>query len=216
MNKIIAILGDLYSLTYLTMNLVFFKRSLATFVILFWFLLGSYTGAAGLIYEEHERKELDIEQIEKLRESEGKKEKKVRLNNISFKNHERAELYLEEINTNRIFGWIIQAPSFLILVISSCGLGAFGGLINIVSTIAFKGIPLEKTQYFVLPFLGFILGIVVLAISYLLPAILVTENDLQIRQTTLMCFSLFTGLFSHSFLIWLESRFGTYLKSKNQ
>lgn len=198
------------------MKFVFLKKSIAILAILFWFIVGSYTGAAGLIYEEHERKESAIEQMEELRESAGKIDREVKLGEITFKNQERAELYTEEIITNQIFGWILEVPSFLILVISSCGLGAFGGLIQIIRSVAFRGVPIEKTQYFVIPFLGFILGMVVLAISYLLPAILITDSDLQIRQTTLMCFSLFTGLFSNSFLTWLESKFGNYLKTKNK
>lgn len=192
------------------------KQLIASIVILFWFLLGMYTGASGLIYEEHERKELEIEQLEKAREKEGIVERKVKTESgISFQNKERAELYNEELNTMTFFGWIVNAPSFLVLVISSCGLGAFGGVIHLIRIISAKKVAPYDTQFIVIPFLGFMIGLVVLAISYLLPAILITDNDIQIRQTTLMCFSLFAGLFSNTFFSWLETRFGSFLKTKN-
>lgn len=194
----------------------YLKQVVASAIILLWFLLGTYTGAAGLIFEEHERKELEIKQIEKAREAEGKKEKSVKSEDgIKFKNQERFELYCEEINTMKLFGWILNAPSFLILVVSSCELGAFGGVIHLIRDISFNRIAPYDTQFLIRPFLGFMTGMVVLAISYLLPAILITDSDIQIRQTTLMCFSLFAGLFSNSFYMWLENRFGTFLKTKN-
>lgn len=185
------------------------KKILAIFVTFFWFALGSYTGVAGLIHDEHQRQQNAIEES-------GDPGTHVVYDGIEFTSQSHLLTYLNELKGDRLFWWTDAVPELLMLAISSCGLGAFGGVISIVRLVAFKNVPIEETNYIALPFLGFLLGMVILAISYVLPALIVSDSDLEIRQTTLMCFSLFVGLFSKSFLIWLEITFGNYLKKTKE
>jgi hypothetical protein len=181
------------------------KKLAAVLTLFFWFALGSYTGVAGLIHDENQRKQNAIEES-------GHPGTEVEYDGIEFTSQSHLLHYLNELKADNFFWWTDSMPELLMLAISSCGLGAFGGVISIVRLVAFKDTPVEETSFIAIPFLGFLLGMVILAISYVLPALIVSDEDLEIRQTTLMCFSLFVGLFSKSFLIWLEITFGNYLK----
>jgi hypothetical protein len=184
------------------------RKAVAIVITFLWFAMGSYTGVAGLIHDENQRKQNAIE------ESSGSGEH-IEYDGIEFTTHGHLLHYLNEMKADYFFWWTDYMPELLMLAISSCGLGAFGGVINIMRLVAFKKVPIEETSYIAIPFMGFLLGMVILAISYVLPALIVSDENLQIRQTTLMCFSLFVGLFSSSFLIWLELTFGNYLKKTN-
>ena len=178
----------------------------ATFFILIWFAFGFYVGISGIIYEENKK-------LNRLKEQVISNEK-VEYHGIVFNSKERLDTYIEEIKIINYFSWITKVPELIILVFSSCAFGAFGGLIRIIRQISFEGLKLHETHFIAIPFLGMLLGIAVLGISYLLPTILIAEGDIQIRQTSLMFFSLFTGLFSKRFLNWLEDLFKKYLKEK--
>lgn len=181
------------------------RKILAIVITFFWFALGGYIGVAGLIHDENQRK---LNAIEESTEP----DMKVEYDGIKFSSQSHLLHYLNELKADHYFWWTDSMPELLMLAISSCGLGAFGGVISIMREVAFKQVPIEETHYISIPFMGFLLGMVILAISYVLPSLLVSDENLQIRQTTLMCFSLFVGLFSKSFLIWLEITFGNYLK----
>jgi hypothetical protein len=185
------------------------RKTLAIVITFFWFALGSYTGVAGLIHDENQRKQNAIEES-------SEPHNHVAYDGIEFSSQAHLIHYLNELKADNYFWWTDSMPELLMLAISSCGLGAFGGVISIMRLVAFKQVPIEETHYIAIPFMGFLLGMVILAISYVLPALIVSDEDLQIRQTTLMCFSLFVGLFSKSFLIWLEITFGNYLKKNTE
>jgi hypothetical protein len=185
------------------------RKTLAIVVTFCWFALGGYIGVAGLIHDENQRKLNAIEES-------SDPGTHVEYDGIEFYSQSHLLHYLNDLKADNYFWWTESMPELLMLAISSCGLGAFGGVISIIRLVAFRQVPIEETHYISIPFMGFLLGMVILAISYVLPALIVSDENLQIRQTTLMCFSLFVGLFSKSFLIWLEITFGNYLKKNTE
>lgn len=207
--------------------LIWLHRILGTTALLFWFLIGIYFGVSGLVYGE-EKKDLnavvtlnsettDSGKIKKEIIDDGDVEviQKYIYDGIIFTDRGLVDEYIKAKQLNSMFTWLADFPELIILVLTSCALGAFGGVIRIVRQITFEGKKIEDTKYITIPFLGLLLGMVVLGISYLLPTILTVNDDIQISETSLVFFSLFAGLFSQSFLTWLDSKFQAYLTQNN-
>ena len=124
--------------------------------------------------------------------------------NINFKN--LAALRRErEVERIRSFSpWIESLPEPLSFVLASLSFGCLGGVLA-----AFRKILVQRgaidLSLLGLAFLSSFNGLLVLGISYVVPAAL-TANKVEIRPLTLLFLSLFAGLFSDYFFEWADKR----------
>lgn len=195
-----------------------FKKILASSILLIWFLLGIYFGTAGLIYEE-QAKEInsivDFTHMKSNASSNGNTlTQKFVYDGMTFESKEKAQAYIAADKLYHTFAWLDKIPKFLTLILTSCALGAFGGLISIIRIITIEKIPVEETQYISIPFLGLLLGMVVLGISFVVPNLLTANKDIELSHTSLVFFSLFVGIFSKDFMLWLDKRFRRFIEEK--
>ncbi|TRX49696.1 hypothetical protein FNH22_26890 [Fulvivirga sp. M361] len=188
-----------------------------------WLLFGLYFGLAGILYadltEEKEfiggsnqvKKEVQLPPgVTKGIDSLGNAY--YEMNGVKFTSLEKIKLRGQEEAAESVFNWYKTLPNKLILFITSMALGGLGSLISLVKKLALENARIDDLRTFWHPMLGALIGIIVLGISYLIPIIITTESEVEIRATTLIFLSMFAGMYSKEFLAFLESRFSNYLK----
>lgn len=114
--------------------------------------------------------------------------------------------------TMDFFKFIDMFPSLLLLVITACSFGLLGGTIKIIRDTVFNSIPISETKYVLVPLLGLLSGLIIFALSYIIPIVLVSGEN-EVRKTTLMFLSLFAGIMVDKFYFWLETLFNKLFKS---
>lgn len=186
--------------------------ALAYLAFAFWLGFGLYFGLAGVLYTD-----LAEEKAAVITESLNAQGEKVFVyDGINFSSMEKARVYRDEMAATGMFSWFRSLPSKLILFLTSMALGGLGGVIGVVKQVALANKNILELKPFWSPMLGALIGLLVLGISYLLPVLLTTTNEVEIRSTTLIFVSLFAGLYARQFLNFLESRFSNYLNKLNE
>jgi hypothetical protein len=103
-----------------------------------------------------------------------------------------------------LFAWTYNLPASLPLFITAIAFGILGGIANVV----YKAIggEVQTTQRLVLkPLFGGFIGLMILGISYVLPAVL-TVNEDKVRPISLAFLCLYAGAFSNHVYLWLEDK----------
>jgi hypothetical protein len=166
-----------------------------TIILLLWLSIGLYFGIGGL-----SRAKLD-ETLEKLEEDKielTKNKINVSYDGLTFETKYELNYYLEAESIETSFPWATRISSFMGLIFTSFSFGLIGSLISIIKEVVFQNLEINRTKYISYPLLGILTGLVVLGLSYLLPTILI-ENQNQLRPITLMFLSLFAGMFCEKF-----------------
>ena len=199
------------------------KSVLSYISLAFWLLFGLYFGLAGILYaditEEKEFISRTSNQQHEIKIPPGVIQGVDSAGNTyyesdgaRFSSLEKLVLYENEEAAGDLFDWYDDLPDKLILFITSMALGGLGALISLVKKLALEGARVDDLKTFWHPMLGALIGIIILGISYLVPIIITTQSDVEIRATTLIFLSMFAGMYSKEFLTFLESRFSNYLK----
>jgi hypothetical protein len=173
-------------------------KIIATTAVTLWLLLSIYLGAGGITKLENNNllkktlADTDTTQVV--------------YKGINFKNKNELIVTLEQEQMSIIFPWLDSVPSFLAYLITACAFGMLGGVINLILQIFREGKNVEEVNYFSLPILSCLSGIVVLGLSFVLPTVLFKEGA-EIKPTGLMFLCLFTGLFAKQFYSGVEKIF---------
>lgn len=173
----------------------------------FWLILGLYFGLAGILYADLMEEKTST--IQQQTTSEG--DAVYMYDGVPFSSYEKAQMHQQEQDAQGLFKWFTYLPSKLILFITSMALGGLGGVIGMVKELALTKVKIVDLKPFWRPMLGALIGLLVLGLSYLLPVVLTTATEVEIRSTTLIFVSMFAGLYARQFLQFLEARFSTYL-----
>ena len=181
-----------------------------TTILVCWSFIGLYIGTSGIMYSELEEKEAQIHKTQptgKVYHWDGQK----------FTSMEAIKHSMEYKRLCRLYWWIDNITDKVALILSSCALGALGGVIRIVRQVAFEqGVTVDNTKFISVPSLGALLGMVVLGLSYIVPSILTTDSNFELRDSTLMFLCLFVGIFSKRFMEYLDDQFNKRLKPIKQ
>lgn len=183
-------------------------------IIAVWFFGSLYLGSGGitsleLAAEETRINELVVDANDTI---------PVILDEKEFKSRSEAIVYLEDkqFKENKklaegIFPWLNLPYTFLSLLITSFAFGSLGGSISVLRDITLDKPKIDEAKIFSKPILGGGCGVVILSISYILPVLIVT-GETQIRTISIVFVSLFGGLFTEHFYLWLSTVFGKIFK----
>jgi len=151
---------------------------------------------------------------EQIKKAEGLPVQVVKIDGHTYSNLEKANALLEFKSLKETFGsWIADWPELGKLFITSLIFGALGGVIKTVLQLIRKELLFSDSNVLLFPFLGMLIGLLVLGISYVLPTLL-TSSFTEIRKTSLIFFCLFSGLFSEEFISSIKNNFVKLLTTK--
>jgi hypothetical protein len=126
---------------------------------------------------------------------------------MTWKNETELKKYIlhqEQQIFFRVFPWVDEVPDIISLLITSCAFCLLGSIVSIMRRLLFENDRPATTFMLLYPLFGAVSGLLVLAINYLLPTILVRDAE-NLRPITLMFFSLFVGLFLKEFYMKISS-----------
>lgn len=180
----------------------------AIFSLSFLLIVSLYFGIGGII-------SINLNEIEKQREQASQSDNvAVNYDGIVFKNQYELSKYLnlqKEQRISKLFWWVDNLTDFGSLIVTACFFGMLGGIISVINNIAMDNKKLEELHYFSIPMAGFLSGIVVLGITYLIPTILVQKSD-NIRSMSLMFLCLFGGIKSKELYEKVDKYFNKLFK----
>lgn len=187
--------------------------------LVFWTAYGLYIGIGGLSRLEFEERQKSVQQREYEQPSDSAMtwtyRDPVTEKYVSFATYEDLAAFAAIKSLSAWFPWLFGIPSFLALVLAATAFGALGGVTGLAYQLA---VPDPTTtrwdlQYFYLPFMGFLIGLLVLGIANIFPALLTVESG-RIRPMTLTFLCLFCGLFSSKFYGWMSGIFDNFFKGE--
>jgi hypothetical protein len=219
------------------MKMEYVTRIIKSLALVTWIVVGMYFGMSGVVYADSIALRAKVRGVgseiktvtdidttvmkdslamgEQMYPLDAKPQTQVKyeIDGVRFSTLEAAEQWRDEENMLGLFIWLDDKPAGFILFITAIAMGGLGGAIGIVRNVSMFKQDLLHQRVLSLPLLGSLIGVMVLGISYLLPLVLTTDTNAEIRPTTLIFLSLFSGLFSKDFLKTLESRFTNYIKT---
>jgi len=113
----------------------------------------------------------------------------------------------------RFYPWMNDLPDLIILLLTCCAFSLVGSHILLLRTIANKKTSSEFPGHLAMIFSGFLIGLVVLGLSILLPRVLVSEGG-TIQPSALMFLSLFGGMYSDALYSKLSKYVDKLFKNK--
>jgi hypothetical protein len=173
------------------------QKALVAIALILWALAGLYFGMAGWVKVEADAV---TEAAWKTPTGKPVEYKGVVFNSVedlrAFQARSQAE--------SSIFGWIIGLPAPLPVVISALGFSVLGSIFRVLwqcrATQRWPGpgdILLPQA-------LGMLMSLLLLAVSYLLPAALTVDGQ-TLRPASLIFIALFAGAFADLVYTWVES-----------
>ena len=195
----------------------------ALLVLLGWLLAGGFFGLVGVNLEfvsqkkeeifanaEKQKDELEIALAMETRNA-AKDSLQGMIDEIDAETFDQIQAFIR----SQTIGpkWIYELPDFVLLIFTACAFGALGGVVRVVFDWSHGKHSYSLNNAFLLPLLGMLTGILVLGVSEFLPHVFV-EGEVAVRNSTLIFLSIFTGVFSKQFYLWLEKTFSQYLSSK--
>ncbi|MEM8927772.1 MAG: hypothetical protein AAGC45_06180 [Bacteroidota bacterium] len=179
---------------------------------LLWLILGLYVGIGGYVALDIEKRKAEAKISANLKMSE---EKSAIVDQIDFKTEELARIYMDEKKSKKYFGFIFKSlPKNMIYLFTAMSFGILGVISRVTKNLSIDGLELRSkdVEVFFSPILGLMTGIIMLAISRIIPNILV-GNSGEIEPLTLAFLSLIAGFCSKQFYNWLVSSGGKIFKN---
>lgn len=161
-----------------------------------------YFGAGGLIILEND---LKYEMAKKVSNDTQDTVEYKNSRGVIFKTKEALEASDQQDLAFKIFPHLNDIPSFLSFFITSVCfgvIGVFGTLVN--TTIISKDALPPLVSLILVTIQGFLIGILVLSISYVIPNILISET-VSLNPIAIVVLSLLGGVCYKDFFSWLES-----------
>ena len=104
-------------------------------------------------------------------------------------------------------------PYTILLFLTVGAAGVIGGVAKIIVDHVRNITPIKDSQYIAFPIFGFFMGIMVIAISYIIPSVFI-RGDTHLNLTSLVLISFFSGIFSDKFYNWIIVNIERFLKQK--
>ncbi|MGZ3750094.1 MAG: hypothetical protein ACXVB0_09810 [Mucilaginibacter sp.] len=182
------------------------KRAVISLTI--WLFVSLYFGVGGII-------SINLNEVAKQKEQANQTDNvSVEYNGITFKNKAELSKYLNiqiDEKISKVFFWVDDLTDFGALIVTACFFGMLGGVINVINDISINNKNPDDLHYFSLPITGFLSGIVILGLTYLIPTLLVQKSD-NIRSISLMFLCLFGGIKSKELYSKIDSYFNKIFK----
>jgi hypothetical protein len=97
----------------------------------------------------------------------------------------------------RFYPWMKNLPDIIILLLTCCSFSLIGSYILVARNFNAKRISANLSDHPSMIMSGFLTGLVVMGLSFLLPKVLISEGG-KIQPYTLMFLSLFGGIYSNA------------------
>ncbi|MGX1930189.1 hypothetical protein [Flagellimonas sp. 2504JD4-2] len=163
-------------------------------VYLLWFGIALYFGIGGYVA-------LDIE--DKHKKAREQPEKIVDYHGIEFKNEAIAQVHSDEVKAMGYFRILLNnLPTNLLYLFTAMAFGVLGVITRINKEIAMDKVLFKDIEVYFSPILGLMIGILILAISRIIPNLLV-DGESNVEPLTLAFLSLIAGFSSKQFYEWL-------------
>jgi hypothetical protein len=132
---------------------------------------------------------------------------------ITFASEEDRNRFIAWNEGKKFVPWAFKLPYPVALLITVMSFGFLGGVIKVLFQLA-HGDREPVRPWITLP-LSAMTGLLVLAVSYSLPAA-ITTSDATVRPVVLLFFCLLGGLFSRHLLLWLSDQFEKVFERKSK
>jgi hypothetical protein len=162
-------------------------------VLIVWVLIALYFGVGGSLALDVERRIVIARQLPEDLKKHGL---------ITFRNREMLEARNDEKLSDQIFIYIKYFPKPLLYLITSMAFGAIGSITYLVKEITIGKKKISEVNTYAFPFLGCLIGMLVLGVGNLIPEILVI-GETTLDPLSLAFFSLLSGLACEKFFLWL-------------
>jgi hypothetical protein len=137
----------------------------------------------------------------------------VEFEGMTFANEAARNRFLAIREAETYFPWTQKLPNQVSLIITAMSFGFLGGVIKLLF-LTVSSDP-EPVRTYASLALSAMTGLVILAISFALPAAL-TEAEVTVRPVVLLFLCLFGGIFSNHLLLWLQEQFGKLFERKTK
>jgi len=176
-------------------------------VLMFIFLLLIiYIGVGGMIILENDQRYQKFDDDKNIKSDQIDTTKFYVYDSIQFSSKEKMLAYREQYLAEQIFPYLDKLPSFLNFFLTSISFGIIGAFSKVINDSIKKGEPPQgMVNLFLIVTQGGLIGIIVLSISYIVPALLIADG-VQLKPLTIVLLSLLGGVFYLEFFEWLESR----------
>lgn len=172
-------------------------------VYIIWFVIGLYFGIGGYVALDIEKRKVHSKYLP---------ENSVVFEEIEFRNIEAASVYDDEKKAHRFFGLILKSlPKNMIYLFTAMSFGILGVVTRITKEVAIDNADIKAVEVYFFPVLGLMTGIIILAISQIIPNILINSSG-SVEPMTLAFLSLIAGFCSKQFYEWLISASGSVFK----
>ena len=111
--------------------------------------------------------------------------------------------------------FLVIVPYTALLFLTVGTAGVLGSLARMVIDHVRDIISIDESKCFAFPISGFFMGIMVLAISYIIPSVFI-RGDTTVNTTSVVLICFFAGLFMDLFYNWIMNVVGRFLKSKEK
>jgi len=176
-------------------------------ILSFWLISAIYFGAGGLTSIENKEHFKNIQQINPAEDT-----TMVEYKGIVFADKEALYEALEGEQMRSIFPWIYRLPSYLTYMVTAGAFGLLGTIVRIFILLSLQNKRIDECNVYTLPVLGMLTGLVMLGVSLIFPAIILT-SETEIRPGGLMFICLFSGIYIDSFYEKLSNIFSNIFNS---
>jgi hypothetical protein len=161
-------------------------------VILIWLCTGFYLSIGAMTRVDHNEnlKNIEFNRVELQKDTINRNIGEIDI----ITRYDRAK-FMEIKKQPKLYKWLFKLPNLVGALILACSFGLIGGLVDLVLQVKNNSTAVEDLKYFSTPLLGCFSGIAVLGLSYLIPSLLVSDNQ-TLKPESLIFLSLFGGIFS--------------------
>jgi hypothetical protein len=125
---------------------------------------------------------------------------------IQFVNEDALKRYEQAAAAKEWFPWMVNLPQPLALFLTTISFGVVGGVIRVVFDSLHTKVGLDGSSFGRI-FLAGLTGILVLGISYVIPAAL-TFSEVTLRPVALLFLCLIGGIFYDHLIAWVKTQLG--------
>lgn len=175
-----------------------------------WFFLAFYFAMAGLnrIDANDKLKEIESRKVELQKDTlRGKNSQPGRIyKEIEFTTRYDLEKFKAIDRQEFLFKWLYELPELVGTLVTACAFALFGAIVDLIRQVVQQNKKVYQLNYFSIPLLGWLSGVAVLGLTYLLPSLLVID-DKGLRPQTLIFLCFFGGLYSTTLFSKLSKYF---------
>lgn len=178
------------------------KTATAVIVILIYTLVGTYFGGGSITRVNIEDK---VAKIDAKKDSLSRQLPQFQYGTEKYASEYDLEYDLATSDMNN-FKLIKKLNNLQATIVAAASFGLLGAVIALILAMVSSNIKLTELKVWSQPFLGALSGLVIVALVYLMPTLLV-KNGGEARPYTLMFISLICGIYNKEFYTFLHHTF---------